>query len=61
MVEFFIFIAYVLGTGVGFYMGSSKGHKDGIIDTVDSLVEQGYLKFRGTKKDPDIMKYDEDY
>jgi hypothetical protein len=42
-------------------MGSSKGHKDGIVDTIDSLIEQGYLKFRGNKNDPDIMKHDEEY
>lgn len=61
MVEGFILLAYILGTGFGFYWGSSKGHKDGIVDTIDSLIEQGYLKFRGTKHDPDIMKHDEDY
>jgi len=61
MVEGFILLAYILGTGFGFFWGSSKGHKDGIIDTIDSLIEQGYLKFRGTKHNPDIMKHDEDY
>jgi len=61
MVEGFILLAYILGTAFGWYVGSSKGHKDGIIDTIDSLVEQGYLKFRGTKNDPDIMKHDEEY
>jgi len=61
MVEGFILLAYILGTGFGFFWGSSKGHKDGIVDTIDSLIEQGYLKFRGTKHDPDIMKHDEDY
>jgi len=61
MVEGFILLAYILGTGFGFFWGSSKGHKDGIVDTIDSLIEQGYLKFRGTKHNPDIMKHDEDY
>ena len=61
MVEGFILLAYILGTGFGFFWGSSKGHKDGIVDTIDSLIEQGYLKFRGTKHDPDIMKHDEEY
>ena len=61
MVEGFILLAYILGTGFGFFWGSSKGHKDGIVDTIDSLIEQGYLKFRGNKNDPDIMKHDEDY
>jgi len=61
MVEGFILLAYILGTGFGWYMGSSKGHKDGIVDTIDSLIEQGYLKTRGTKHNPEIMKHDEDY
>ena len=61
MVEGFILLSYILGTGFGWYMGSAKGNKDGIVDTIDSLIEQGYLKFRGNKNDPDIMKHDEDY
>ena len=38
MVEGFILLAYILGTAFGWYMGSSKGHKDGIVDTIDSLI-----------------------
>ena len=57
----FIFGSYVLGTAFGFFWGQSKGHKDGIVDTIDSLIEQGYLKHKGTRHDPEIMKHDEDY
>ena len=61
MVEFFILLAYTLGTGFGFYLGLAKGRKLGIVDTIDQLVEQGYLKYKGVKSNPEIMKYDEDY
>ena len=61
MVEGFILLAYILGTALGWYMGSSKGHKDGIVDTIDSLIDQGYLKWKGHKSNPEILKHDEDY
>ena len=57
----FIFTAYVAGTAFGYFWGCAKGHKDGIIDTIDSLVEKGYLKFKGTKNNPEIMKHEEEY
>jgi hypothetical protein len=61
MVEGFILLAYVLGTGFGFYWGRTQGHKVGVIDTIDSLIAQGYLKYKGVKSDPEILKHDEDY
>lgn len=57
----FIFVAYILGTVFGFYWGSKRAHRQGIEDTIDSLIEQGYLKHKGTRRDPEIMKHDEDY
>lgn len=61
LIEGFLLLAYILGTGLGFWWGSSKGHKDGIVDTIDSLIEQDYLKFRGTKANPDIIKWNENH
>lgn len=61
MVEGFIFLAYVLGTAFGFYWGLARGQKQGIVDTIDNLIEQGYLKYKGVKSNPEIMKHDEDY
>ena len=61
LVEVFILLSYVLGTAFGFYWGSSRGHKAGVIDTIDSLIAQGYLKYKGVKSKPEIMKHDEDY
>ena len=61
MVETFIFVSYCLGTAFGFYLGMARGQKQGIVDTVDKLIEQGYLKYKGVKSNPQIMKYDEEY
>ena len=57
----FIFVAYALGTAFGFYWGLARGQKNGIVDTIDSLIDQGYLKHKGPKNNPEIMKHDEEY
>jgi hypothetical protein len=57
----FIFIAYILGTGFGWYWGRGSGIKQGIADTVDSLIDQGYIKYKGVRSNPDILKHDEEY
>lgn len=61
MIELFIFIAYGAGTAFGFYLGLDKGRRDGIVICIDSLIDQGYLKYKGVKSNPEIMKYDEEY
>lgn len=60
MLESFILIAYVVGTAFGYYVGKSNGLRQGISSCIDNLIAQGYLKFRGPKSNPDILKYDED-
>jgi hypothetical protein len=32
----------------------------GIAQTVDSLIDQGFLKFKGHKNNPEIKKWNED-
>tara|TARA_B100000035_G_C20797788_1_gene464082 strand:+ start:289 stop:477 length:189 start_codon:yes stop_codon:yes gene_type:complete len=62
MIEtFFIFSAYVVGTIFGWYVGRSSGMKQAIVDTVDQLIDQGYLKYKGTKSNPEILRHDESY
>ena len=61
MIELFIFIAYALGTAFGFYIGLDRGRQHGIVICIDSLIEQGYLKYRGVKGNPEILKHDEEY
>ena len=57
----FIFVAYVLGTAFGYYYGVARGHKNGIVDCIDQLIEQGFLKYKGTKHNPEILKHDQEY
>jgi hypothetical protein len=59
MVEGFILLSYVLGTAFGWYVGTKLGRTKGIVDTIDSLIDQGYLKWKGHKNNPEIMKHDE--
>ena len=61
MENFFIFLAYVIGTGFGYWVGRGSGRLRGIEDAIDNLIEQGYLKYRGTKNNPDLIKHDEKY
>jgi hypothetical protein len=61
MVEAFIFAAYIAGTAFGFYWGIERGRTKAIVDTIDSLIDQGFIKYKGLKSDPEIMKHDEDY
>lgn len=43
-------LAYIVGTGMGFWFGRSHGISLGILNTLSALVEGGYLK---TRKLPD--------
>jgi len=61
MIELFIFIAYVLGTAFGFYIGLDRGRLHGIELCIDNLIRDGYLKYRGVKSNPEILKHDEEY
>jgi hypothetical protein len=61
MVEGFIFVSYLVGTVFGYYWGKSRGHNQGIEATIDSLIEKGYLKFKGNKHNPEILRHDEEY
>ena len=56
----FLFIAYAVGTGAGYWLGLAKGRISGVEATIDQLIETGYLKFRGHKNNPEILKHDEE-
>lgn len=60
LLEGFILLSYILGTGFGWYIGRSSGMKQGIAQTVDSLIEQGFLRWRGSKDNPEVLKWNED-
>lgn len=61
MVELFILGSYVIGTAFGYYLGKQKGRYEGITTCIDNLINQGYLKYRGVKNNPEILKHNEDY
>ena len=56
MFEVFLIIAYVIGTVFGYFYGRNVG----VHITIDTLLHQGYLKYRGTLEKPDIIKYNEE-
>tara|TARA_B110000305_G_C18812775_1_gene347772 strand:+ start:340 stop:525 length:186 start_codon:yes stop_codon:yes gene_type:complete len=56
----FILIAYVFGSAFGWYYGKVNGMKQGIEDTVDNLIDQGYIKYKGARSDPEVMKWNEE-
>ena len=60
MTELFILLAYIVGTVFGWWIGRSSGMRQGIADTVDNLIEQGFLKWKGSKANPEIKKWNED-
>lgn len=57
----FIFISYLVGTMLGLYWGRKHGHKIGIADCIEQLIDQGFLKYKGSKSNPEILKHDESY
>tara|TARA_A200000159_G_C7303889_1_gene331437 strand:+ start:261 stop:446 length:186 start_codon:yes stop_codon:yes gene_type:complete len=56
----FIFMSYMVGTILGLYWGRKTGHKIGIADCIDQLIEQGFLKYKGPKSNPEILKHNEE-
>jgi len=45
--------------GCGYLLGRDKGVKIGAGKMIDDLIMGGYLKWRGSKENPTILKYDE--
>ena len=45
MFYFWLFVAYVLGTLIGFYFGRNHGIKVGSVLTFDLFVKMGYVKY----------------
>ena len=57
----FIFVAYVLGTAFGLYVGFSSNHKRVVEKTVDNLINQKYIKTRKLADgEVEILRYDEE-
>lgn len=45
--------AYIVGTIIGFIFGRNSGINVGIVNTIESLMEGGFLRFK-TDKDGEI-------
>lgn len=52
-----IFIAYMLGSIVGFYIGKNSTIRVAIEAMLDNLIEQGYIKTRKTDGEIELLKY----
>jgi len=52
-----LFLAYVLGTGIGWYWGIKSNVMNISEAVIDSLIEQEFLKVRGSGKDMEIIKH----
>ena len=56
----FIFIAYILGTAFGLYVGFSSNHKRVVEKTIDNLINQKYIKTKQLSNgEVEILRYDE--
>jgi len=57
--EFWIFFAYATGTVAGIMLNFRSLVKNSTTAVIDKLIEEGYLKTRGSGKDMEILKYTE--
>jgi len=53
------FVIAVVFTGVGYIWGLRNQMKNIIAATIDSLIDDGYLKTRGTGENMEILKWRE--
>ncbi len=49
-------LAYIIGTVFGFWIGSRYGIGKGILVTLETLVEGGYVKTRTVNGELDLIK-----
>jgi hypothetical protein len=49
-------IAYIVGTGCGFFFGHNYGVAKGVVLTLATLVEGGYVKTRTVDGELDLIK-----
>jgi len=54
-----LLLTAVLFTAVGWVYGKKSHVNEIVASTIDSLIEDGYLKTRGTGKDMEVLKWRE--
>lgn len=59
MVDWMYWVTAIVFTGLGWFWGVQFSKIRMIEITIDSLIQQGYLKTRGVGKDKEIVKHDE--
>jgi len=52
--------SYTVGTVAGWYMQSRKDAEDVAEAVIDSLIEQGYIKTKGSGENLQVLKWWED-
>jgi hypothetical protein len=56
-----LFLAYVIGTAYGYFLGKTSSIKNVAEVTIDSLIANGYLKTRrGANGELEILKHNEE-
>ena len=53
------FVIAVVFTAVGYFWGLRNQIQNIVAATIDSLIDDGYLKTRGTGKDMEVLKWRE--
>ena len=57
IMELFLFITAVIFTGLGYWIGRQK-NVEGVAETmIDKLIDDGYIKTKGTGDDLELLKY----
>jgi hypothetical protein len=54
-----LLIAYSTGTFIGWYFALKAKSENIVAATIDSLVEEGYLKTKGSGDDMEVLKWRE--
>lgn len=54
-----VFTTAAIFTVFGWYMGKGSKMEDIVAATIDSLIDDGYLKTRGVGRDMEILKWRE--
>ena len=57
--EMFLWLAfaYAVGTAFGRYIGFRRNMEDSVEATIDSLIEQGFIKTEGHGAEMEIVKW----
>ena len=52
-----LLLCYVVGTAIGYYMGSKKINRELVEKLLDDLIEQGFVKTREVDGEVELLRY----